>query len=272
MIPDECFLEPPDSELAALWVTLARAFLPPLEPDHWRALHADLPLDLADWSRELGLVDAPNANSLLDALVAYPEHEALLVHYSGLFYAPPIRVHLNLGLYLDGTSNGPSLDALTRWHAAYGLDRSSQFHDLSDHISAVLEFLGVITELEERRLAAEFAHRFLLPALPRLIARLELEGALASPYLWLLRFTQTALAQSYPAPEVAAVPAKPRYRVRPVSDGWRQCRLCGEPIASEKELMVMEKALAEAGLPVEHLSLCPDCRSAQQGWEKRALP
>lgn len=66
--------------------------------------------------------------------------------------------------------------------------------------------------------------------------------------------------------------AKPRYRIHPVSDGWRKCAQCSAPIASEKELMDMEKALTTAGLPADHLSLCPDCRAQAEGWEKRPLP
>jgi uncharacterized protein with PIN domain len=64
--------------------------------------------------------------------------------------------------------------------------------------------------------------------------------------------------------------AKPRYRIRQVSDGWCKCAQCGTPIAREKELKVMEKARATAGLPAGHLSLCPDCRA--QSEEKRPLP
>lgn len=259
--------------LADLWATLGRAFLPPLEPDHWRAFHADLPLDLADWRRELGLSDAPSVDDLFAALAAYPEHEPLLVHYSHLFYSPPIRVHLNLGVYLDGSLNGPAMDALDRWHAAYGLDRSPAFHDLTDHLSALLEFLSVITRVDEPRLAAEFTHTFLLPALPAAIRAMEKEGAFASPYLWLMRYARTALEQRYPRPMgvEAYSPAKPRYRERPVGKGWRACARCDKPIASERELKVMEKALAEAGLPADHLAYCPDCRDAAHGWGHKPI-
>jgi hypothetical protein len=34
----------------------------------------------------------------------------------------------------------------------------------------------------------------------------------------------------------------------------------------------MEKAATTAGLPVDHLSLCPDCRAQAEAWEKRSLP
>jgi TorA maturation chaperone TorD len=260
------------NSLADLWTTLGRAFLPPLEASHWRAMHADLPLDLEDWSHELGLAGAPHADGLLEAMRAYPEHEGLLVHYSSLFYAPPVRVRLNLGPYLDGSLNGPAMDGLDRWHAAYGLDRSEQFHDLTDHLAAMLEFLGLIARLEENRLAAEFAHAYLLPALPRMIEAMEGEGAFASPYRWLLRYLHHALVYSYPATESEPKDARPRYRARPQGDGWRRCARCEKPIATEKELGVMEKALAGAGLPVAHLALCPDCREAGQGWSHRSLP
>lgn len=273
MILNEC-LDPAPAEnagLADLWLTLGRAFLPPMQPDQCRALCDDLPPDLADWCRELGFSE-PHAENLLAALSAYPTHESLLVHFSGLFYAPPIRVHLNLGLYLDGALNGPAMDALGRWQDAYGLDRSQKFHDLTDHLSAVLELLSVVARQPESPGASEFAHAFLLPTLPRIIARMEAQDATASPYLWLLRYTFAALAQCYPSALVENKPTKPRYRVRPISDGWRRCGQCGEPIASEKEVMVMEKALAAAGLPVDHLQLCPDCRAREEGWEKRPLP
>lgn len=267
---NECLDPDPaaNADLADFWLTLARAFLPPVLPDQWRALRDDLPADLADWGRELGVAD-PHSENLLAALSTYPSHESLLLHFSGLFYAPPIRVHLNLGLYLDGALNGPAMDALGRWQAAYGLDRNQNFHDLTDHLSAVLELLSVAARQPESPAPAEFAHAFLLPALPRVIARMEAQDAAASPYLWLLRYTFAALAQCYPSAPVESEPTKPRYRVRPISDGWRRCGQCGAPIASEKEVMVMEKALAAAGLPADHLQLCADCRAQEEGWEKR---
>jgi TorA maturation chaperone TorD len=270
---DECLDPDPaaNANLADLWLTLGRAFLPPMQPEQGDALRDDLPADLADWSRELGFPET-YANRLLDALTAFSTNESLLVHYSGLFYAPPIRVHLNLGIHLDGALNGPTMDALGRWQDAYGLDRSTSFHDLTDHLSAVLELLSVIARQPDSPAATEFAHAFLIPTLPRIIARMEALGAAASPYVWLLRYTLAALEACYPLAPVESKPAKPRYRVRPVGDGWRRCGQCGAPIASEKEVMVMEKALAAAGLPADHLRLCPDCRAQEDGWEKRPLP
>lgn len=273
MNPEECRdpAQAVNADLADLWLTLGQAFLPPMQASQWRALRSDLPLDLADWSRERGFPER-QAEELLAALAAYPTHESLLVHFSGLFHAPPIRVHLNLGLYLDGALNGPTMDALSRWQDAYGLDQSQHFHELADHLSAVLELLSVVARQSEGSDASAFAQGFLLPALPRIVARMEASDATASPYLWLLRYALTALTHCYPAEPATPRRAKPRYRVRPVSDGWRKCGLCGAPIASDKEMMVMEKALAAAGLPADHLKLCPDCRAREEGWGKRPLP
>lgn len=258
--------------VADLWTTMGRALLPPLEVGHWRALRTDLPLDLEDWSRELDLTGAPRPDGLLDAMMAYPEHEDLLVHYSSLFYAPPIRVHLNVGMYLDGGLNGPTQDHLDRWHAAYGLTRSSRFHDLTDHLAAVLEFLGLITRLEETHEATKFAQTFLLPTLPRIVRAMEEEGAMGSPYLWLLRYLHHALVELHPSQPAAETPRRPRYRKRAIGDGWRRCARCANPIATERELAVMEKALRQAGLPSDHLRLCPDCRDLVQGFQHRDLP
>ncbi|TCS71754.1 TorA maturation chaperone TorD [Sulfuritortus calidifontis] len=264
----------PAAEAAAatiLWGTLGRVFLPPLQVDLWRAMQAELPLDLAEWVAELDLNDTLRVDDLIGALQAYPEHEALLVHHSGLFYVPPVRVPLNLGQYLDGALNGPSLDALERWHSAFGLHKRDDFYDLADHLTAVLEFLALVAERGEPGQAAIFANTFLLPALPRLIARIEVE-AVDSPYAWLARFTHAALARCYPSDGLPTGRDRPRYRIRPVGDGWRRCTRCDQPIATERELAVLEKALTGAGLPIDHLSLCLDCRDAARGWEHRPLP
>lgn len=263
---------PEANSAGELWITLGRVFLPPRAPDSWRALHADLPADLADWSRELGLAAAPPVKGLRDTLAAHAEHEAMLVHYSSLFYAPPVQVPLNLGFYLDGTLNGPSLDALERWHAAFDLGKQESFHDLADHLAAVLEFLAMVSIRGEAGQAAAFAHAFLLPALPKLIGRLEAAGAVDSPYHWLARFSEAALVGLYPREEPSAVRCQARYRRRPVGDGWQYCERCGKPIATERELGIMKKALAAAGLAADHLRHCPDCRDAAHGWGHRPLP
>jgi TorA maturation chaperone TorD len=209
-------LDPPAATLATLWVTLARAFLPPLEPDHWRAMKADLALDLADWRSQLGLTLAPRAEQLLAAQAAYGEHDALLLHYHGLFLAAPVRVPLRIGLYLD--DRWMAMDTLERWHLAYGLDQSSRYHDRSDDLAAMLEFLGVIAGLDEPGLAAEYSRVFLVPALLGIIPAMRREGADNSPYLWLLRFTLAALEQIYP-PTGWMRPRKPASGQHP-NLGW----------------------------------------------------
>jgi TorA maturation chaperone TorD len=208
----EFFPVPPAATLANLWITLARAFLPPLEPDHWRAMYADLALDLADWRSQLGLDRAPRAEELLTAQAAYGEHEALLQHYSALFLNLRERVSLSIGRHLAG--GNMVADTLERWQIAYGLDHSSSYHDRSDDLPALLEFLSVIVGLEESALAAEFAQIFLLPALPGMLQAMHREGADHSPYQWLLRFTLAALQQIYP-PAEPTLPVAPETSLRP---------------------------------------------------------
>ncbi len=217
MTSKPCALDPSAATLASLWLTLARAFLPPLEAEHWRAMHAALPLDLAEWRHELGLGHTPRAEELLAAQAAYNEHDALLLHYSELFLAPRSRVKLEVGHYLDGATMAQ--DTLNRWHLAYGLDHSADYHDCSDHLAAMLEFLGEVAGLDEPQLAAEYTRVFLLPALPRQIQAMRREGVGNSPYLWLMRFTLSALEQLYGPPtadpEIPAMAAAPRAACSP---------------------------------------------------------
>ena len=52
---------------------------------------------------------------------------------------------------------------------------------------------------------------------------------------------------------------------------WRHCEICGKPFAREKEIQIMIKALAQANLPSDFLTTCPDCRDKAQGFFKRAI-
>lgn len=42
---------------------------------------------------------------------------------------------------------------------------------------------------------------------------------------------------------------------------------CGKSIASERELRVIIDRLKQAGLPADHLELCPGCRAVTLGWK-----
>lgn len=262
-----------DDVRAELWLTLARAFMPPRDPAMLPALRDDLPESLAALlagAADAAMADMPD--TVAAAFGHFADAEALLVHYSHCFLAPPIRVPLGLGLHLDGSTGGAASEALDHWLAAYGAVRSAGFPEQADHLSCALELLAIIEDAGDRERAADFTHAFLLPALPRLLERFDAddEETARSPYRILVALLQSALRAVHPAP---ATPAERRtmYRRRPINDGWRRCSRCGAPIATKKELAVIEAALRRQDLPVAHLGECPDCRDAARGWMKKPI-
>jgi len=270
-------MQTPDNARAELWWTLARAFLPPRDPAMLVALQQALPDSLAALCAEIpDTGDGAPATRHLPALVSgfagIADGHDLLVHYSQCFLAPPIRVSLNLSPYIDGTTGGPSLDALERWMAAFDVTRTAAFPEGPDHLACVLELLGVIESTDES-FAADFAHALVLPGLPGLLARFDFDDDPAireSPYQVLMETLLTSLRSAYPR-VTGDTPRRPRYRQRPPGDGWRHCARCAAPIATDKELSVIETALKREGLPVEHLRFCPECRDAVRGWTKKPL-
>ncbi len=256
---------------AERWLTLARAFLAPTGPAAAQALLQWLPGDLDDLFRGTH----PDAGQAVDRFVAslarLPDAQALQVHYSGLFLAPPVRARLNLGFYLDGTLNGVSQDAIGVLLAKHGIARNEGFRDLPDHLAMLLEVMALLAgDPEAGQDQAALAQGFLLPALPRLRADVAAHAP-DSPYLHLIDLVLVALAPfGVPCPE--AEPRQPRYDKSVERGVWRHCARCDQPYAREKELRIMARALEEQGLPSDHLQVCPACRNATEGWVKRPLP
>ena len=261
-----------------LWLTAARACMAPRDPALCAALRDDLADSLAAllaeaFGDDAGRDAAAPIPRLAAAFAGFADAEALLVHYSQCFLAPPVRVPLELGLYLDGMPGGTAFEALQHWLAAYGASRSAGFPEGTDHLGCILELLAIIEDCGDPGRAADFTHAFLLPALPRVLARFEADGDEAirhSPYRVLLDILHAALRAAHPVPATAAE-RRTTYHRRPIDDGWRRCARCEAPIATEKELAVIEAALRRNGLPADHLALCPACRDAARGWEKRPL-
>jgi len=248
------------STATELWLTLARAFLPPANRDTANAVLQWLTEDLNDLCGCMDIDAAHTTGRLEAALAAVPDAEALLIHYSGLFLAPPIKARLNLSFYLDGTLNGVSQDAIELLLAKYGVAKNDGFHDLPDHMAVVLELMALLaaspgTEQDQ----AVLAQGFLLPALPRLRADIATHAP-DSPYLHLLDLVLAALAP-FGQPQEDSAPRKPRYDKSLERGIWRHCSQCDQPYAREKELLIMTRALQEQGLPTEHLRICPNCRA-----------
>lgn len=245
-----------------LALTLARGLLPPSQRDT-AALLALLADDLQDLGTALGLDLAVQLTAFRDACATLGD-AALLVHYSRLFLVPPVAARLNLGWYLDGSLNGPLQDSLAGWHASRGMTRANGFRDLTDHLAAMLEFLGLLESRGESADAGTFATQLILPALAGLegdVAR----AAADSPYRSLIAWLRAALTQLYGRENADARTSRTPFAKRASRPGWVHCDRCHAPIATARDLAFMRKALTDNGLPSDHLALCPDCRGAARG-------
>lgn len=251
-----------------LWLTLAQAFLAPSRPEVARCFVDGLADDLEDLIIGLGLELNDELAALRSACQRFNGAESLLVEYSRLFLQPPALATLNLARYVDGSSNGACVDALEVAYAQAGLAPSERLRDLPDHLSRQMECLGWLAGSGHATDAAEFADLCLLGALPCLARQLE-ERAPDSPYTALARIAAKAIGRAQPMPKPATRDRSGRHDT---SIGvWRHCQNCDKPYAREKELKVMARALKEAGLPDDHLSLCPECRDVQKSFFKRTI-
>ncbi|MGQ0709698.1 MAG: molecular chaperone TorD family protein [Rhodoferax sp.] len=250
----------PQSARRELWLSLAQALLPPLTALDGEAFQDTLPTHL----RRLCTTAGINAGSAIDALAgaaARVGSDGLLVHYSQLFLAPPTAARLNAATCLQGTVNGPAMDAIETMLGRYGVMRNERFHDTADHLSSLLELLVVVTGIEgstsDQCLLTE---GFLVPAAQRLRSDIARSGS-DSPYLHLVDILSLALAPLRVEPGASAAKERMGYDHDPSKGIWRKCSRCGQPIAREKELEIIARALEKQGLGTEHLDRCPDCRS-----------
>jgi putative dimethyl sulfoxide reductase chaperone len=263
-----------DSEIAqTLWLTLAHAFMPPVQQQSFAACRDFLADDLAEICASMQLAADGDIADLRRAMTRMATAEDLLVDYSHLFLQAPIPATLNLGRYVDGSLNGPCLDALEDAYRAAGVEKREDLHDLGDHAVMQMECLAfLIGQDDQSAISAEdFAQVCLVGALPRLAASVAAESP-ASPYAALTRIAARAsdqYARATGAPESAT--ARRTHRHDTSRGVWRLCQSCGKPIAREKEIQIMGRALEQAGLPADHLGLCPDCRDAKQGFFRRQI-
>lgn len=255
------------------WLTLANAFMAPMRPEQFYACRDYLADDLAGLCAELGLNANDDIASLRERLARFATPQDLLVDYSHLFMQPPIPATLNLSRYVDGSINGPCLDALENAYSAIGVARKDTLRDLGDHAAMQMECLAyLIGQSQDTSMpldARSFANLCLTGALPRLANAIAAESPL-SPYAVLARLAARAI-EAYNSESPA--PRRPTKKNRhDTSIGvWRHCDQCGKPYAREKEIQIMAKALTDAGLPADHLMVCPDCRSPVHGSLPRAM-
>lgn len=77
--------------------------------------------------------------------------EDLAVEYTWLFLGPGGHIAPFESIQLKGGSGklkGPETDVVERYIEAAGFDYSGDFHEMPDHVSVELEFLGHLTRLE----------------------------------------------------------------------------------------------------------------------------
>jgi len=262
---------------ADLYLMLSRAFLPPTQADAHAAFVDILPEELRDAARDAGHALADEIAAYGLAAAAIPDHTALLQTYATLFLTPPREVQLHAAVYLDGAILGKSADALQLFYAKHGLARAEDFHDLPDHLAAILEFLALLyaraaevdgyPRADLLNDATELNRHLLLswvPVMRRHTAQIVAEGGVGQIYLALMTILQTALvADVGPLSEHLQRVLDPSLAPPPVQEDIRdmvKCRECGADIAPAARIRRVRKVLEKEGIDTSHLELCPRCR------------
>lgn len=272
------------SPRAEFWQVLAQALLVPRGPVFFAAMREDLADDLDELANELRLDLGRALNDLSAATLALPDEQALLVAYSRLFLTPPLPCPLALGWHLDGTLLGPSERTLRELMARHGVAQLERFAESADVLPTVLEFVAwLFQRLDASRDAAQRAAferdievlrtHYLGHAIHRM-ARLAQQGEdeheLPPVYSALLRLIDAAvedpLERFFVRLDAGEKKARPGVVEHAGAGDPVCCRSCGKPIATARELRVVIDHLRQAGLPADHLALCPDCRHVDIGW------
>ncbi|MDO8934080.1 MAG: molecular chaperone TorD family protein [Rhodocyclaceae bacterium] len=271
----------PDAEQlqsrAELYLCLAHAFLTPDRESAWDALRDALADDLADLGETLAYDFDEHVADYRAAIAAIPDHATLLQIYSALFLAPPRRVAINTGSYLDGAVNGGSVLMMDEAYRRGGLERSEDFKDLSDHVSIQLEFVAsrYLKRLETAITgtdAEEFLGTFVAHWLPPFIDDLTREGAASegtpNPWLPLARLLQIAVAQDARiAPETTSA----AHQRQQIAIGKARHVRARDGIGDEDMAFIAQR-LREKGLATDHLSIPPEQRDEARGLSKKVPP
>lgn len=259
---------------STFWLVLAQALLPPGRPEVAEAFADGLADDLAELALPLGLDIAEELAGFSAAVSQFTEPQSLLIEYSRVFLPPNALATLNLSRYVDGSINGPCMDALENAYKAAGIEQQETLRDLSDHVSVQMECLAWLlgqTDGESAIAPETFTQICLVGALPRFAAAV-LAAAPESPYANLVRIAAQAIDRYAQFDDAVENTGKKPNRRHDTSLGvWRHCKACDKPFAREKEIQIMARALEQAGLPADHLSMCPDCRDAVKGFFTRAI-
>jgi len=261
---------------AELYLCLAHAFLTPDSESAWTALRDALAEDLADLGETLSCDFDEHIAGYRAAIAAIPDQATLLGIYSSLFLAPPRRVAINTGSYLDGAVNGGSVLMMEEAYRRNGLERNEAFRDLSDHVSIQLEFVAsrYLKRLDgtDGAAAEEFLGTFVVHWLPPFIDDLARESAASggapNPWLPLARLLQVAAAQDARAAPDTNPAAHQRQQI---ALGKARHALATDGIGDEDMAFIAQR-LREKGLATDHLEVPPEQRDEAHGWSRKVPP
>jgi putative dimethyl sulfoxide reductase chaperone len=144
-----------DNDIRAdFFLTMARAFTPPIGEAMQRAFVEELPDDLGAMSDRLGYPVESAIAALRGSVADFGEPMRVLQLFSALFLTPPAPVHLNTSVYLDGSVLGGSEYEMRHWFARHGLSGNGGAGALADRVDANLEFVAELFRRASRSIAA----------------------------------------------------------------------------------------------------------------------
>jgi TorA maturation chaperone TorD len=274
------------------WQCLAKVYLPPRDESFFHGLQNEWPRLLGEIADRIGLLFQSDIEEIASDLKKIEDSQELLFIYSRLFLVPPVLAPLNLGSYLDISTFGGSVLSFNTLYQEYGLGLSTvALKDNPDHLARVIEFLGFLSEKNHQEQETgelpesctgkdltTLRTRYLLRALPEMIRRTadaETAHQLPSVYSHILTLTLTAIRDPDGLLFDESVAGSTGENGLVVAGAEAaetiNCSECGKPIIAAPELQVIADRLRMAGLPIDHLRLCPDCRDAGQGWQSGQL-
>lgn len=270
-------------ERADFYLMLARAFLAPMEPEHFQAMADLLADDLADLDASLGYGIEAQVDALRAAMQKLANHEDLLVEYGQMFLQPPRAATLNVCQPLDGAMMGGTVSEIENFYRHYGVECGDHFKDLPDHVSVQLEFISYLygraaegigagePDREAEKAAGHFLYQFVSRWVPHLALGIEKAdrklGLNANPYLPLVHILAIATARdAAPNPELV----KPQKRVDVAMEKARQ-DYASKGVTPEA-MAEIERKLREKGLSTDHLQVDLDQRNAALGLSAKQPP
>ncbi|MBL8485683.1 MAG: molecular chaperone TorD family protein [Rhodocyclaceae bacterium] len=262
------------------YLCLARAFMTPDAPLH-EAMSAHLADELGELSDAIGYGADREVDAYRECMASIRGADELLQVYSRLFLQPPRAVHINTGVYLDGTLHGGSVQELDDWYRECGVQRAGGFPDLSDHAAVQLECASYLYAHSPAapeaasacrvRHAPAFLGRFAARWMHAFVADLELAqrmlGMAPTPYWALARILAAAVARDAEA-RTDLSPAQER-RERALALARHKQAAKG---VTAEELDGIRQRLAERGLATDHLDRAYADRDQARGWHRMTPP